>query len=90
LTRSGDSRGLLTASEELGGVGRSWEESWLQLLSGEGESELQPPLLVYLHVLVGLPTVMESLAGRHRNKSFLLAIENKELLSGCIFRDQGK
>jgi hypothetical protein len=27
---------------------------------------------------------------KQTNKSFLLAIENKELLSGCIFRDQGK
>jgi hypothetical protein len=25
-----------------------------------------------------------------KQKAFLLAIENKELLSGCIFRDQGK
>jgi hypothetical protein len=25
-----------------------------------------------------------------KQKGFLLAIENKEFLSGCIFRDQGK
>jgi hypothetical protein len=40
---------------------------------------------------LGLPTIIASLAVRHRNKrAFLLAIENKELLSGCIFRNQGK
>jgi hypothetical protein len=32
-----------------------------------------------------------SLVVQYRNKkAFLLAIENKELLSGCIFRDRGK
>jgi hypothetical protein len=42
-------------------------------------------------VWLGLPTIITSLAVRHRNKkAFFLAIENKELLSDCIFRDQGK
>jgi hypothetical protein len=58
---------------ELGGGGRSWEES----------SSL-------LGVLSKI-TIIASLAVRLRNKKgFLLAIENKELISGCIFRDQGK
>jgi hypothetical protein len=77
----------------LGRVGRSWEES--SSLSGVlGEiykagvgSEFF--LNFYLRVLgTGRQA---SLVVRYRNKKgFLLAIENKELLSGCIFRDQGK
>jgi hypothetical protein len=40
---------------------------------------------------LGLFTIIASLVVRYRNKkAFLLAIENKELLSGYIFRDQGK
>jgi hypothetical protein len=70
----------------LGGVGRSLATA---LLCG-----------IYLHVLgagsqastwLGLFTIIASLAVRHRNKkAFCWHIENKELLSGCIFRDQGK
>jgi hypothetical protein len=54
--------------KELGGVGRSWEKSWLQLLSGEGRVSCSLLSSVYLHVLVGLPTIISSLAVRHRNK----------------------
>jgi hypothetical protein len=36
---------------------------------------------------LGLFTIIASLVVRYRNKK---ALENKELLSGCIFRDQGK
>jgi hypothetical protein len=56
--------------EELGGVGRSWEESWLQLLSGKDGGKVRCSLLsgVYLYVLVGLPTIIASLAVRYRNK----------------------
>jgi hypothetical protein len=42
-------------------------------------------------VLGKITIIISSLAVRIRNKKgFLLSIENKELLSGCIFRDQGK
>jgi hypothetical protein len=74
---------------ELGGVGRIWEESWLQLLSGEGGSELQPPLCRLSpcpwHRKAGI-----SGCAVYKQKGLLLAIENKELLSSCIFKDQGK
>jgi hypothetical protein len=85
---------------ELGRVGRSWKElegvgrkfGYSSFLVGVGVG-VSCSLLsdVYLYVLVGLPTIIASLAVRHRNKKgFLLAIENEELLSGCIFRDKGK
>jgi hypothetical protein len=55
----------------LGGVERSWKE-----LGGVGRSvgyssflaELRLLSGVYLHVLVDLPTIIASLAVRHRNK----------------------
>jgi hypothetical protein len=80
-------------------VGRSWEELGGELATSsflarwrEGEgSELQPPLWrlspcpcrsSYNYCISGCKA--------QKQKGFLLAIENKELLSGCIFRDQGK
>jgi hypothetical protein len=71
-------------------VGRSWEESWLQLLSLAREwgvscsSSLSPcPCRSsYNYRISGCKA--------QKQKGFLLAIENKELLSDCIFRDQGK
>jgi hypothetical protein len=88
-TPSGNSRGLLTASW---GIGRSWEESWLQLLSGEsGVSELQPSLWC-LSPCPCRSSYNYRISGckAQKQKGSLLAIENKELLSGCIFRDQKK
>jgi hypothetical protein len=74
---------------ELGGVGKS---SSIPSVLGEiykagVGSEFF--LHFYLHVLgTGRKA---SLVVQYRNKKgFLLAIENKELLSSCIFRDQGK
>jgi hypothetical protein len=40
--------------------------------------------------LVKLQLSIVSGCKAQKQKGFLLAIENKELLSGCIFRDQGK
>jgi hypothetical protein len=64
---------------DLGGVGYS---SSLASVLGTGS---------LASAWLGLPTIIASLAVRHRNKkAFLLAIENKELLSGCTFRNQRK
>ena len=76
----------------MGRVGRSWEESSLPGVLGEiykagVGSEFF--LNFYLHVLS--TGRQASLVVQYRNKkAFLLAIENKELLSSCIFKDQGK
>jgi hypothetical protein len=87
----GELGGVERSWEELEGVGRSWEESWLQLLSGDGGSELQPPLQ-HLSPCPCRSSYNYRISGSkvQKQKGFLLAIENKELLSGCIFRDQGK
>ena len=77
----------------MGGVGKCWKES-SSLPGVLGEiyktgvgSEFF--LNVYLRVLG--KRRQASLVVKYRNKKlFLLAIENKELLPSCIFRDQGK
>jgi hypothetical protein len=40
--------------------------------------------------ILGKISIITSGCKAQKQKGFLLAIENKELLSGCIFRDQGK
>ena len=78
----------------MGRVGRSWEELGKKLATAPfwlGESELQPPLW-RLSLCPCRSSYNYRISGckAQKQKGFLLAIENKELLSGCIFRDQGK
>ena len=54
-------------------------------------SELGSDFFLNFYLLVLGKGRQASLVVKYRNKKlFLLAIENKELLPSCIFRDQGK
>ena len=75
----------------MGGVGRSREESSLPGVLGEiYKSGVGSEFFLNFYLRVLSTGRQASLVVKYRNKGFLLAIENKELLSGCIFRDQGK
>ena len=74
----------------MGGVGKSWEESWLQAPfwrgGGRGRGVSYSLLSgVYLHVLVGLPTIISSLAVRHRNKKAFCWLERTKSFFLAVF-----
>ena len=74
---------------ELGGVGKS--SSLLGVLGEIYKAGVGSQFFLNFYLRVLGTGRQASLVVRYRNKKgFLLAIENKELLSGCIFRDQGK
>jgi hypothetical protein len=86
----------------LGGVGRRVWRSWEEL--GEVGKRILLSLVKFTRQELGVSSFFlnfylrvlgkgrqASLVVKYRKKKcFLLAIENKEFFSGCIFRDQGK
>jgi hypothetical protein len=75
---------------ELGGVGKS---SSLQGVLGEiYKARVGSEFFLNFYLRVLRTGKQASLVLKYRNKKafFLLAIGNKKLLSGCIFRDQEK
>ena len=77
----------------MGGVEKCWQESSsLPGVLGEiYKAGVGSEFFLNFYLRVLGTGRQASLVVRYRNKKgFLLAIENKELLSGCIFRDQGK
>jgi hypothetical protein len=77
----------------LGGVGKCWKEgSSFPAVRGEiYKAEVGSEFFLNFYLLVLGKGRQASMVVKYRNKKlFLLAIENKELLPSCIFRDQGK
>ena len=77
----------------MGGVGKCWKESSSLpvVLCEIYKAGVGSEFFLNFYLLVLGQGRQASLVVKYRNKKlFLLAIENKELLHSCIFRDQGK